>query len=260
MTRESSRRGGRSLGGHRRDQRALARAGGAGQADDLGRAVGAGAPSGVRQLPAWARLMIAREQLGECRGPFSSGLVGGLVALAHRVDDHLHRRAGVEDLGNAAIEKRLDVVLRNDAAHVDGNVRTTDGREFLEQLRDEHQMRVAHHRCGHAIDVLVTRGDRQRPGGLPEAGVDDVNAAVAQGASDQFDAAVVAIEAHLAQQDTRAMREIAAAVDLLQGGGRFGRWGRHAAIIEKDRRAVRSSPPILASDGFDDDCRPRIPD
>ena len=51
------------------------------------------------------------------------------------------------------------------------------------------------------VGVLVGHGADHRLGGLPQAGVDDVQTGVAQGAGHDLDAAVVAVEADLGKHD-----------------------------------------------------------
>ena len=51
------------------------------------------------------------------------------------------------------------------------------------------------------VGVLVGDGADDGLGRLPQAGVDDVHAGVAQGAGDDLDAAVVAVEADLGEDD-----------------------------------------------------------
>ena len=94
--------------------------------------------------------------------------------------------------------------------------------ELLEQLRDQHQMRIAHHRAGDAIHVFVPGSDREASRRLPESRVDHVDAAVPHQAGDELDASVMAVESHLAQEDSGSMGKIAATIDLFDGGGGFG--------------------------------------
>ena len=51
------------------------------------------------------------------------------------------------------------------------------------------------------VGVLVGDGADDRLGRLPQPGVNDVHAGVAQGAGHDFDAAVVAVEADLGKHD-----------------------------------------------------------
>jgi hypothetical protein len=56
-----------------------------------------------------------------------------------------------------------------------------------------------------------------------------MDAGVAHHPRDQLHAAVMSVEPHLAEKDAGTVRQVAAAVLLLDGGGRFG-GGAHVRI------------------------------
>jgi hypothetical protein len=57
-----------------------------------------------------------------------------------------------------------------------------------------------------------------------------VDARIAHHAGDELDATVVAVEPHLAEEHSGAVREIGAAILLLDGRGRFG-GGAHGSFL-----------------------------
>ena len=209
----------RGFRGHRGHERALARAGASGDADDATRPL----PRGLDRLAEPHAADRSRKLRGRVIG---RDVAVGLRRLAHAVDDLLHRRAGVVDAVDARGDELRHVLLLDDAADVDDEIRPADLGALLEEARHEHEVGVAHHRARDHIDVLVAGGDREAAGRLPEAGVDDVGTAVAEEPGDELDAAVMAVEPGLAQEHPRTMVEIAAAVDLgKRGGGVEGRLG-----------------------------------
>ena len=113
-----------------------------------------------------------------------------------------------------AVEHGLDVFLGNDAAHVHNHVGPAHLAALVQQARHEHEVRIAHHRAGDDVGVLVPGRDRQGSRGLPQPRIDDVDPAVAESPRDELDAPVVAIKAHFAQQNTGPVGQVAAAINF----------------------------------------------
>ena len=78
---------------------------------------------------------------------------------------------------------------------------TPRARTLLDDERGEGEVGAGEHRQADRVDVFVDGGGGDGVGCLEQAGVDDFVAGVAQDAGDDFDAAVVAVEADLGDQD-----------------------------------------------------------
>jgi hypothetical protein len=143
----------------------------------------------------------------------------GLHGGADGLDDVEEAGGGGKTPGDACGKQFRQVFLREDPAHVNGEVGSAQVGEGLDELGAQHQVRIGHHAGGDDVAVLVAGGDGEGAWGLPEAGVDDVDAGIAEGAGDDFDAAVVPVEPHLSQEDAGAVGEVGAPVFLLELGG-----------------------------------------
>ena len=105
---------------------------------------------------------------------------------------------------------------------------------FAEQLQDaRHQRHVGAAEDAEAepVGVLVGDGADHGLGRLPQAGVDDVHAGVAQGPGHDLDAAIMAVEPDLGQHDA-------------DGGGAV----RHAncSVVPGNRREDSTLQTIIA--------------
>ena len=219
------------LGGQRSDERALASPGRACDAHDARRAAKhrtRGERAGVRQADLPREHGVGRWRLDRRIGTH---------ALAHALHDLLHAGPGVVDATHSGREQRGHVFLRDDAADVDRHVGATERTAFLEQPGHEHQVRVAHHAAGDDVCVLVASADGEAPRRLPEPAVDHVHTGIPQDARNELHAAVVPIEAHLAQEHARTVRQVTASITLLDGAG---------GILER-RHAHRETSVVGAS-------------
>ena len=90
-----------------------------------------------------------------------------LHGVAYRINQILHRRAGVEHPVHTAIEHALHILLRNDAADIDEHVPSSDLVTRVDQPGHEHVVGVAHHRSGHKVHILVASRLRKAHGRLP---------------------------------------------------------------------------------------------
>jgi hypothetical protein len=123
-------------------------------------------------------------------------------ALVNKVHDVLRGSAWEEDFGDARLFEGRDVGFGDDAADQDGDVVHSLFAEEFHELGADGVVRAGKNREADDVDVFLDGGGGDHLGGLAQAGVDDFHAGVAQGASDYFCAAIVAIEAGLGNQHT----------------------------------------------------------
>ena len=188
-------------------QRALADAAAAGEGDDPRRP--GRRPDAAQNV---LHLFAARdeaEQAGQGRRSRrrkrSSEVVkhgAASAALLQEGDDVRQRRAGAEDAGHAHFEQFRDVRFSG----MMPPTRTPTcprpaSRSSCEDARHQGHVGAAEEAEAEPVGVLVGDGADDGLGRLPQAGVDDVHAGVAQGAGHDLDAAVVAVEADLGEHD-----------------------------------------------------------
>src|SRR5256884_3060097 len=114
--------------------------------------------------------------------PFTCGLEEG--------DDFAERRTGAEHDLDAGLLELGNVFLRNDPAARDEDVARLPFLEELHDLREKGHVRPAEARQADRVDVLLDRGLDDVLRTLPQAGVDDLHAGVAQRARDDLGPAV----------------------------------------------------------------------
>ena len=114
----------------------------------------------------------------------------------------VERGARPKDRRYANSLERLDVVLRNSAAENDEYVHGLVLFEECENARHNHIVCSRKNTEADTIDVLLDGSMDDHLRSLPQAGVDDLHAGIAQGTSDNFRAAVMAIKAGLGHEDT----------------------------------------------------------
>src|SRR5207237_235769 len=141
---------------------------------------------------------------GPCRAgtrsrPFARGLEEG--------DDFPERRPGAEHDLDAGLLELGNVFLRNDPAARDEDVARLPFLEELHHLREKGHVRPAEARQADRVDVLLDRGLDDVLRTLPQAGVDDLHAGVAQRAGDDLGPAVVAVESRFRNQDADLLRD-----------------------------------------------------
>src|SRR6478736_6585232 len=147
---------------------------------------------------------------GVCRMPWGAGGVraglraasGGVDVLADPADDLHRRRAGREDLGDAELLERGDVVVGDDAAAEDDDVARVTLGEQLDDPREEGQVRPGEDREPDDVGVLLDGRLDDLLGRLVQAGVDDLHARVAQRARDDLRAAGVATTTRMTSVET----------------------------------------------------------
>ena len=98
--------------------------------------------------------------------------------------------------------QRLDVLVGDDAAPEDGDVRGTPLAQELDDAREEIVVRARENRQRHRVDVFLDRRRHDHLGGLVEPGVDDLEARVPERPGDDLRPAVVAVEADLSDEQS----------------------------------------------------------
>src|SRR5262245_4255102 len=123
-----------------------------------------------------------------------------VAQLADTSDEVLDRGAGGVDGYRSGLPKPVLVRHRNRSTDHDVDVVGSGCAQGVHHLTGELDVRAAEDAQPDDVDVLLQRGghDLLRP--LPDAGVDDLAAGVAQGARDQLGAAVVPAQARLGDQ------------------------------------------------------------
>jgi len=117
--------------------------------------------------------------------------------LVDEVDDILSGSSGEKDFGDAGLLQGRDVGFGDDAADEDGDIVHAFFVEEFHELGADGVVRAGENGKADHVDVFLDGGGGDHLGGLAQAGVDDLHASVAQGASDNFCAAVVAVQPRL---------------------------------------------------------------
>src|SRR5262245_48479599 len=155
---------------------------------------GAGGPTRVVETIQAARTAIATPRR-------LIGSDGGADVLADEADDVLRGRARREDLLHAHRLERGDVLGRDDPAAEDRHVVGALVVQQLEHALEEIVVRTRQDAQPDGVGVLLHRGGDHLLGRLVQAGVDDLEAGIAQRAGHDLGPAVVAIEARLGDDD-----------------------------------------------------------
>jgi hypothetical protein len=94
------------------------------------------------------------------------------------------------------------VGVGDDAAAEHHDIAQVAVAQLLHHAWEQREVRAAEQRQADGVDVLLQRGLRDLLGRLVQAGVDDLEAMVAQRAGDGLRATIVAIEARLRDDDS----------------------------------------------------------
>src|SRR5258706_1501410 len=132
------------------------------------------------------------------RAVTSDGLAGVRPEERRDLGD---RRPGPEGRGHPGLLERRDIVVRDDPAHDDEDIVHLRLAQEPDDARDERHVGARQDREPHDVDILLERRRRDHLGGLAEAGVDDLEALVAQASGEDLRAAVVAVEPGLRDED-----------------------------------------------------------
>jgi hypothetical protein len=121
-------------------------------------------------------------------------------ALLNEVDDVLRGSAGKKDFGDAGFLQAGNVRLGNDAAEKNRDIIHAFVMEQAHQLRAKRVVRAGENGEADHVDIFLYGGRGDHLGRLAQASVDHFHAGVAERASDDLGAAVVAVEAGLGNQ------------------------------------------------------------
>src|SRR5947208_12241992 len=132
-----------------------------------------------------------------------SRLLGGRIwkTLAQPIHDLLQRGAGSEDLLHAALLERGDVVVRDDAAAEDDDVRRLPPLQLFDHSREERHVRTRMDGEADHLGVLLERCLEHHLGSLAEPGVNHLVTRVAQGPGDHLHTPVMAVQPNLGDHD-----------------------------------------------------------
>src|SRR5262249_1241084 len=102
---------------------------------------------------------------------------------------------------DAHFQETRHIRLRNDAADEDADMPKAGLLQELEDARDERHVSAGQQAEPEPVRILIADGAYHCFRRLPQPGVDDVQAGIAQGPRDGLDTAVVAIKADLGQDN-----------------------------------------------------------
>ena len=132
----------------------------------------------------------------------AEALLALVEGLGQPAADLGQRRTWREHACHAGGLQRGDVGVGDDAADHDEHVGATLLREQLDHLGHEREVRTREQREAHGVGVFLDDCLDDLLRGLVQAGVDDLEALVAQGAGDDLGPSVMAIQAGLGNDDS----------------------------------------------------------
>jgi len=121
-------------------------------------------------------------------------------ALVDEFDDVLRGSAGQENLRDSRFFHGRNVGFGNDAADENGDVLHAFFVQQVHELRANGVVSTGKNGEADDVDVFLDSGGSDHLGRLPEAGVNDFHASVAQRPRDDLRPAIVAIKAGLGNQ------------------------------------------------------------
>jgi hypothetical protein len=140
------------------------------------------------------------------RGPqVTSKESGARDAFVNEIHDVLGGGSGKEDFGDAGLLEGGDVGLRDNAPDENGDVGHAFFMKELHELRADGVVGAGEDGKADDVDVFLDGGGGDHLGSLPQAGVDDFHAGIAEGAGDYFCAAVMTIKTRLGNQHTNLL-------------------------------------------------------
>ena len=161
---------------------------------------------------------------GVIAGALGGALLGYLTNTSNSEEGRKNALigAGIGALGGAAVGSYMDrqqreleaelsgsgVGVGNHAATEDEDIADVTVAEFLHDTREQGEMGTGQQRQADAVGILLQDGFGDLFGGLVQAGVDDLEAMVAQREGDGLRATIMAIEPGLRHDDAiRALHE-----------------------------------------------------
>ena len=118
-------------------------------------------------------------------------------AFVDEIDDVLGGGAGEKDFGDACFLEWRYVGFGDDAADEDGDVVHAFVAKQIHQLGANGVVRAGEDGEADDVNVLLNGGRSDHFRGLTQARVDNFHAGIAEGAGDDFSAAVVSIQPRL---------------------------------------------------------------
>ena len=128
-----------------------------------------------------------------------------------------------EDARDARRLEALEVGLGDDAAAEDDDVVRAALLQLVDDGGEERVVGAAHDREPDGVHVLLHGGGGDHLGRLVQAGVDDLEAGVAERAGDDLGAAVVAVEPGLGDEDAELAGLPGGAAAVIVGDERYSR-------------------------------------
>src|SRR6476660_10398102 len=107
-------------------------------------------------------------------------------ALVDELDDVLCGGAGEENLSDTGFFEGGNVRFGDDAADEDGDIGHAFVAEEIHELRADRLVGARENGQADDVDIFLDRGGGDHFRGLPQAGVDDFHARVAEGAGDDL--------------------------------------------------------------------------
>ena len=114
--------------------------------------------------------------------------------------------AGKKNFGDAGFFQCGDVRFGDDAANQHGDIVHAFLAKQFHKLRTKRVVRSRKNRQADDVHVLLHRGGSNHLRGLPQAGIDHFHPGIAQRASNNFGAAVMAIKPGLGNQHANSFR------------------------------------------------------
>lgn len=146
-------------------------------------------------------VMTCLQRVMQCRAVVRE-LISSTDVGANPFDDFGGGSAGGEDLCDAEIAQRDDVLAGDDAAAEKNDVAGASGFELGLDCFKESHVRARQDAQTDSVGVFLHSGLRHLGSGLVQAGVNHLHASVAQGAGDDFGPTVMAVESWFSHDHT----------------------------------------------------------
>ncbi len=120
-----------------------------------------------------------------------------LYMLADELHDVIHRSAGLKDCRHADFLEAFDVLIGDNAADQHQHVIHFILLEQVHNARHDRVVRTRENRESDDLNIFLERGIDDHLWRLPQTGVDDLHASIAQRPGDYLRAAVMTVKAGL---------------------------------------------------------------
>src|SRR4029077_8571555 len=165
--------------------------------------------------------------------------------LADELDDVVHRGAGLEDAGHADFLEAFDILIGDDPANQHQHIIHFVLLQQVHHAWNDGVVRARENRKSDDLHVFLERGADDHLRRLAQTCVDDFHAGIAESASDNLGAAVVAVEARLRNENP----------DFCVGGHRY-----HLTTVGPEEHRWQldgRGRPSLYDHGFTPNCQNR---